>query len=83
MTTGELLNNSSSVTNVSAWEHLQNLDVGGSYIINDGIQIQSRKDVMITEEEPLFILEEKNNLIYQEENAKIEIKSEDNINGIY
>ncbi len=84
MTTGELLDSKSSVSNVSALTHLQNITGGSQTIIYDTIMVVEDEDIFLSEAtDTISILSE--DAIAIEENdiiVKILDISEDTINGI-
>jgi hypothetical protein len=80
MTTGELLSLSSSVSNVSALVHLQNLDVGGGYTINSEIVVISQNDAIMLEEKDTSIPIEVTPMVtIEEDDTSVEIIEKEDI----
>ena len=87
MTTGEYLDSISTLTNVSALTHLQNIETGGGgdvFINSDIITLKEEDPIRIEEVDNVIIIKEVDDIIIQVDDNVDEISEEkgDIIDGI-
>ncbi len=84
MTTGELLDSKSSVSNTTALTHLQNISGGGSVILYDKIEIIEDEDILLIDKTDNLLIFSEDAVAIEENDIIVKIveKSEDEIDGI-